>query len=246
MNKSLQKKGIEIPKIALFVLGEIFAVISLVMSVSGGDWTRIALSAVTMIFVPLPLVFEQLFKKKLTIPTYIIGFTYTLGPMLGHTYNFYYMLPGWDKFLHFTAGIVFAMIGFELAFKLCKGKASEVNYWLIAIFGLCFSMAVSVSWEFVEYGLDMMLGIDTQSDTVVHSIYSLYLTTEAGMSDTITNINEVMIDGKPLGVGGYLDIGLHDTMRDLIVESLGAWISIIPIVVRKGRHTVFRRQEQQS
>lgn len=41
-------------------------------------------------------------------------------------------------------------------------------------------------------------------------------------SMTIDQIREVMINGQPLGVGGYLDIGLIDTMEDLFVNFIGA------------------------
>ena len=33
---------------------------------------------------------------------------------------------------------------------------------------------------------------------------------------------EVLVNGAPLGLGGYLDIGLHDTMKDLFVNLIGA------------------------
>mgnify|MGYP003326408805 CR=1 FL=1 len=38
----------------------------------------------------------------------------------------------------------------------------------------------------------------------------------------IENINDVCINGVSLGINGYLDIGLIDTMNDLIVNFLGA------------------------
>ena len=45
--------------------------------------------------------------------------------------------------------------------------------------------------------------------------------------DKISGIEEVMINGQPLGVGGYLDIGLIDTMMDLLVNFVGAIIFAI-------------------
>jgi hypothetical protein len=114
---------------------------------------------------------------------------------------------------------------------------------LLAIFGLCCSMALSVAWEFVEYGLDLWLGLDTQTDTVIHTIVSATLGRDAGIAEPVTNINDVIVGGRSLGVGGYLDIGLIDTMHDLMIESLGAVIAAIPVIVRKGRHTVFRREK---
>ena len=39
---------------------------------------------------------------------------------------------------------------------------------------------------------------------------------------TISNIQDVVVNGESLGLGGYLDIGLYDTMGDLIVNLIGA------------------------
>ena len=236
MGNSIKDRKIDTPKLVLFVLTEIFAVITLIMISMAGEWTRIALTALTIAFVPLPFLVERLFKQKLTLPAFIIGLSYSIGPMLGHAYNLYIRLPLWDKFLHLSAGIIFALLGIELAKMLCHGKDLEVSFWLLAIFGLCCSMSLSVMWEFVEYALDMGLGLDTQTDTVINSIVSVTL------NNPITDVDEVIVNGKPLGIGGYLDIGLHDTMKDLMVESLGAVIGAVPIIIRKGHHTVFRRQ----
>lgn len=38
----------------------------------------------------------------------------------------------------------------------------------------------------------------------------------------IDNIRTVTVNGIDLGLGGYLDIGLYDTMKDLIVNFIGA------------------------
>lgn len=57
----------------------------------------------------------------------------------------------------------------------------------------------------------------------------------------IHDISDVIIvhsDGaeESLGVGGYLDIGLHDTMKDLLVNLVGAVVfSIVGFVYVKQR-----------
>ena len=40
----------------------------------------------------------------------------------------------------------------------------------------------------------------------------------------ISGITDVSVNGKSLGLGGYLDIGLLDTMKDLFVNFIGAVI----------------------
>ena len=57
----------------------------------------------------------------------------------------------------------------------------------------------------------------------------------------IQNITDVVINGESLGLGGYLDIGLIDTMGDLIVNFIGAAVfSVLAYVYVKtrGKRTV--------
>ena len=51
-----------------------------------------------------------------------------------------------------------------------------------------------------------MLLDESKTNTVVH----------------IRDIREVVVNGTDLGVGGYIDIGLVDTMKDLAVTLLGS------------------------
>ena len=44
------------------------------------------------------------------------------------------------------------------------------------------------------------------------------------LMDTFDGINAVTVNGQELGLGGYLDIGLYDTMEDLFVNFIGALV----------------------
>ena len=73
-----------------------------------------------------------------------------------------------------------------------------------------------------------MLLLDMQKDTIVHSIGSVMLDPAGGNTPVaihdITDVIVVTADGAqhPLGLGGYLDIGILDTMKDLFVNFIGA------------------------
>ena len=78
-------------------------------------------------------------------------------------------------------------------------------------------------WEFFEFGMDFFLGTDMQKDTVIHAIHSVSLDpTLSNKVVTIPDIQDVVINGESLGLGGYLDIGIIDTMKDLFVNFIGA------------------------
>lgn len=93
----------------------------------------------------------------------------------------------------------------------------------MAVVAFCFSMTIGVLWEFVEFGSDMLLHSDMQKDTVIHEIYSVSLDpTNSNIPIALKDITDVTVNGQSLELGGYLDIGLRDTMKDLGVNFIGA------------------------
>ena len=84
-------------------------------------------------------------------------------------------------------------------------------------------MTIGVVWEIYEFGADTFAGLDMQKDTIVHHITTVMLdATKSNIPITVDGIKDVVVNGKSLGLGGYLDIGLIDTMYDLIVNLIGA------------------------
>ena len=107
----------------------------------------------------------------------------------------------------------------------------------MAIVAFCFSMTIGVIWEFFEFGMDTLIGYDMQKDTVVHTIRSVTLDPAGrNVPYVIKDITETAVNGQELGLGGYLDIGLIDTMQDLIVNFIGAVVfSVIGFFFVKNR-----------
>ena len=132
--------------------------------------------------------------------------------------------------LHTVNGFLCAAIGFALVDMLNRNErfSFELSPVYLALVAFCFSMTVGVLWEFFEFAADRFVGLDMQKDTVVKAIGSVSL--DPSMSNKvihIKNIADVVIvhsDGstQALGLGGYLDIGLYDTMKDLFVNFIGA------------------------
>lgn len=83
-------------------------------------------------------------------------------------------------------------------------------------------MTIGVMWEFFEFGMDYYLGFDMQKDTIINSIHSYTLSDTNGVVTSINNIQNFAINGETINKGGYLDIGIIDTMKDLWVNFLGA------------------------
>ncbi|UKI57048.1 MAG: hypothetical protein L6V81_06500 [Clostridium sp.] len=92
---------------------------------------------------------------------------------------------------------------------------------------LLFSMTIGVLWGiFLEYSIDKVMLSDMQKDKLVTKISSVYLNPEGiNKAIVIDDINKTIIytsDGETVIEGGYLDLGLNDTMKDLIVNFVGA------------------------
>lgn len=145
--------------------------------------------------------------------------------ILGEVNAFYQLIPGWDTMLHTLNGFLAAAVGFSMVLLLNDDErlTFDLSPFFLALVAFCFSMTIGVLWEFFEFGMDLFFHTDMQKDTVIHAIYTVALdTTNSNQVVAIPGIQDVVINGESLGLGGYLDIGLIDTMKDLFVNFIGA------------------------
>lgn len=147
--------------------------------------------------------------------------------ILGELGCFFITYPNWDSILHTTTGFLCAATGFALIDIL--NRNSKIKFELspvyVSLVAFCFSMTIGVLWEFFEFGMDRLFLMDMQKDTIIHSITSVMLDpTNMNIPVTIGDITSVAVNGQELGFGGYLDIGLYDTMEDLFVNFIGALV----------------------
>lgn len=191
----------------------------------------------SVILVCLPFLLEKLLRLRMSQALLAFCLLYALGPMLGKAFRLYYLTAWWDKLLHTCGGVAFGVLGACVAKRL---GGTGISSGLCALFGLCFSVAVAAVWELFEYGVDCLFDADMQQDTVVSAIHSHYLSETAGVLRSIREIREVMLDGVALGVGGYLDIGLNDTMQDMLVETGGAAAYYIWYLLAGERYPLLR------
>ena len=127
--------------------------------------------------------------------------------------------------LHTLNGFLAAAVGFSMVMLLNDDErlTFDLSPLFLALVAFCFSMTIGVLWEFFEFSMDYFFGTDMQKDTVVHALHTVALdTTRSNKVVTIPDIQEVTINGEALGLGGYLDIGIIDTMKDLFVNFIGA------------------------
>ena len=181
-------------------------------------------------------------ELKIELPTtleiFILIFIFA-AEILGEIGSYYTKVANWDTMLHTINGFLAAAIGFSLVDILNRNEKVKVQLspLFMAVVAFCFSMTIGVMWEFWECGMDLFLGMDMQKDTIVHSISTVMLDPTGGNQVVhIDNIKNTAVNGMELGLGGYLDIGLIDTMKDLFVNFIGAVVfSIIGFFYVKQR-----------
>ena len=145
--------------------------------------------------------------------------------ILGEVNAFYVNVPNWDTMLHTLNGFLAAAVGFSMVLLLNDDErlTFDLSPFFLALVAFCFSMTIGVLWEFFEFGMDFFFHTDMQKDTVINAVYTVALDpTRTNKVVAIKGIQDVVINGESLGLGGYLDIGIIDSMKDLFVNFIGA------------------------
>ena len=210
----------------VYLVLRLIVLATLVSSVIRGEYESAFICLLVLVLFMLPFFIQQNFGIELpsTLEIIILLFIFA-AEILGELECYFITFPYWDSMLHTTTGFLCAATGFALIDIL--NRNSRIKFQLspiyVALVAFCFSMTVGVLWEFFEFGMDRLFHMDMQKDTVVNSITSVMLDpTNKNIPITIDSITSVTVNGQELGFGGYLDIGLYDTMADLFVNFIGA------------------------
>ena len=224
-NRVKEQRGVFI----LYSILRLFVVLIGIRSVMlhNYDVTVTCLLVLALFFVP-SLLEETL---KIRIPALFEGIIYCFifaAEILGELGHFYTQFPIWDTMLHTLNGFLFAAVGFSTVELLNRtNKNVNLSPLYLTMVAFCFSMTIGVLWEFFECGADLFLGQDMQKDFIVDHFQSVTL--DPNHSQEVIHVNDITgtviqtASGETFTIqGGYLDIGILDTMKDLLVNFIGA------------------------
>lgn len=148
-------------------------------------------------------------KTELEIPDviYIIFILFCLAHyFLGEILGFYVKVKWWDSFLHTFSGMLLCLLSFSLINILNNNsKDFKLSIGFMALFAFCMTITIGVLWEIYEFATDCISGSNMQR---------AYVSTMNGR-------------GEPL-VG---QAALTDTMKDLILDSIGAGVVCILCII---------------
>lgn len=203
-----------------------FVVLTMIRAAFMHRFENIFVCVLALILLALPSIIEK--QLAIDIPPLMEGIIYCFiyaAEILGEINSFYTIIPGWDTMLHTINGFLVAAVGFCLVdlFNRSERFTFRLSPLFLALVAFCFSMTVGVLWEFFEFSMDYLFHMDMQKDTIIHSFASVTLDpTNNNIPILVDNITDVAVNGESLGLGGYLDVGLYDTMQDLFVNFVGA------------------------
>lgn len=215
-------------------------ILVMILQILNRNFENVFLCALTLVLLIMPSLIQINLKIELPTALEIIMLLFIFAAeILGEIQAYYEKIPMWDTVLHTLNGFLMAAIGFALVDILNRNKkiSFQLSPAFLAVVAFCFSMTIGVIWEFFEFGMDQIFHLDMQKDTIVNTIYSVMLDPAGGNRVVgVTGIRDVAVNGESLGLGGYLDIGLLDTMKDLLVNFIGATVfSIIGYFYVKNR-----------
>lgn len=217
---------------AVYLLLRFAVILIMIAQFFNGNFENVFLCLLTLVLLMLPTMIERSLMIDLpnTLEIIIMLFIFA-AEMLGEIQAFYTTYQGWDTMLHTLNGFLCAAIGFSLVDMLNRHERFSLSLSpvFMAIVAFCFSMTIGVLWEFFECAMDQLFLLDMQKDSIMHSISSVMLDPTGGNTPVIIrDITDVIVvaggEEIPLGLGGYLDVGIPDTMKDLAVNFVGAVI----------------------
>ena len=231
--------------VTVYIVLRLAVILVLIAQFFKGNFENVFLCILTLILFLVPTFIERKIHVDLpdTLEIIIMLFIFA-AEILGEIQAYYITFHYWDTMLHTINGFLCAAIGFALVDILNRSErfSIQLSPLFLAITAFCFSMTIGVLWEFFECTMDQFFFLDMQKDTVVNTISSVMLDPAGGNHPTIirdiTDVIVVTADGAhhALGLGGYLDIGILDTMKDLFFNFIGAVIfSIIGYFYVKSR-----------
>ena len=164
-----------------------------------------------LLFIAIMIAGDKVIKKtsiQISDAVYIIVLLwFSAHFFLGEICGFYAKVKWWDSFLHTFSGVFLSFVSFSLINLLndTKKQGFKLNIWFSCLFAFTLAVTIGVIWEIIEFSID-----------------KVFLTNMQRAYESIAGGNS---RGEPL-VG---QAALADTMKDLMLDSLGALISCIVI-----------------
>ncbi len=224
-------------KLLVYIILRALVIATMVAQIFNHNWDNVFTCALTLVLLLLPSILSSKLDIVLpnTLEIIIICFIFA-AEILGEVQEYYVLFDRWDDILHTLNGFLAAAIGFAMIDILNRHERVSMNLSpaFVAMVAFCFSMTIGVLWEFFEWSMDLFFGKDMQKDTWMAAFNSVALNPEGANIPVHVDIEQVTVNGQ--NWDKYLDVGLYDTMHDLLVNFIGAVVfSVFGLIYIKNR-----------
>lgn len=203
----------------MFLILKIVVILNLFIGLVNKDVTTIFICLFNFI---LLFVSDYVQKKILYNDVYqlLIYIFLILSLIGGEVYWLYSRIWFFDIILHTLSSFIVSFL-FVYIFKFLRVDINKILF-MVSVFS--FAMMIAALWEITEFSIDRLFDTDMQKDTIVSDVNSVLLSND-GKTIVKQKINNMTI-GNYI-INGYLDIGLYDTIEDMICAVIGSILFIV-------------------
>lgn len=235
----------------LFTVLRVLVILTFIRCLFTGNYESAMTCVLVLLLFMVPAFLEKTFHIDIPGLFQVIIYLFIFAAeILGEVDHYYVRIPGWDTMLHTLNGFLCAAVGYSLIYILNRNsKNVNLSPLYVALAAFCFSMTIGVLWEFFECAMDRFFLKDMQKDFLVTQFGSVTLDPlNSGEVVVVRDIAKTVFttaDGTTYTIdGGYLDIGILDTMKDLFVNFLGAVAFCFLGFIFERRHPSMKITEQ--
>lgn len=147
----------------------------------------------------IPFAVKKIFKVSFSRVVGIVFYIYLfLASFCGVCLKFYSRIECWDMIIHFLMGVCLSVLSiYILNLTVYKKDRNKHNMFFTCLFMVCFTLGVSVVWELLEFGCDLIF--------------------DTGFQRYVTYDGVILVGQQ----------ALMDTMLDLLVDFAGALFGVV-------------------
>lgn len=205
----------------VFILIKVVVIVHLIVCIANEWWTATFICLFNLILLFVSDLVQT--KIKYNDSFLFLIYTFLTASLLGgEVYYLYIKVWYLDIIMHILSSFIVSGI----SYYYIKYINIKINHLLFVTLIFSFAVMIASLWEITEFSIDRIFGKDMQKDTLIAEINSSLL------SDNGKKVVEKRIDSMSIGditLNGYIDIGLYDTIEDMICAVGGSLLFIIII-----------------
>lgn len=181
-----------------------FLALAVLGSIYELNWMALFVSFLALVLSFSPEFFRRRYRIVLPrfLQAFIIVFVFA-ALFLGEVRSFYLKYWWWDSLLHLLSGIALGFAGFLIVYILRKTGKFMTSPALLATLAFCFALAMGALWEIFEYLTDQFFRLDMQKARNLCEVGAVYCDTRLGVADTMRDLILDAIGALYASITGY-------------------------------------------